>query len=881
MKVLIRRGKGKPTINDLSNWQLGFDYDSKDLYIRKNDEIVKLTNNLEIPVFQEEEPTRVTVGGLPEGSYIKGLTSLEILYKILYPNRGPKVKITTEGQTFDEDKPLSNVTVSADIVKGDLSVDRVEIKSSDDVIKVITDIPNGGSIDFIVDSITEAKTFTVVAYDTEGNNSSDSIEFNIHLHDVDSRIAKEPTCTEEGVREYFCISDNKIIKTESIPALGHTESIRVVKEATCEEEGLLEHYCTVCGEVLRTEPIEKVSHDEEIRVTDATCTENGKIETICKSDGRVLKTEIIPATGHSQGELVVVREPTCTVPGLKEAYCTTCGYTVASEDIPALEHDQGEFVTVKEPTCTESGLKEAYCTRCNETLASEEIPATGHTESTRVAKEPTCEEEGTLEHYCTVCGEVLLTEPIAKLEHDEEEVVTDATCTEDGKIEIVCKNDGHVLSSTVIPALGHLSDEGAVTKEPTCTEAGEKTYTCTRCGEVLEVVPIPALGHTEGEGIVTKEPTCTEPGVTTYTCSVCDEVLKTEAIPALGHDWDDGIVTVEPTEEAEGVTTYTCFRCGATKTEPIPMLTHTHTISEEWSHDDTGHWHEASCGIESHREDYAEHSGEIITVDPTCTEDGSYTQTCEVCGAVMSSGTIPALGHTWNEGVVTTEATCTEPGIKTYTCTREGCGATKTEEILAIGHIFSTVWSSDETTHWHKALCGHDVKALEAEHTWNNGVVTAEPTEEAEGEKTYTCTVCGRTKTEVIEKLEASTFTAYLERTNAVTGDLIYSKAYEVSLDENNSFSIIPETWTRAEDGLKPGKKEYYWIKYPSSFGELVSVKEPLSGDPDCNQLTEVDGLWELSDIEIDGVPYKSLWCTQRSAGGSADDTKFVLSFSR
>lgn len=39
------------------------------------------------------------------------------------------------------------------------------------------------------------------------------------------------------------------------------------------------------------------------------------------------------------------------------------------------------------------------------------------------------------------------------------------------------------------------------------------------------------------------------------------------------------------------------------------------------------------------------------------------------------------------------------------------------------------------------------------EHTWDAGKVTKEATTEAEGEKTYTCTVCGATKTEVIEKL--------------------------------------------------------------------------------------------------------------------------------
>ena len=38
-------------------------------------------------------------------------------------------------------------------------------------------------------------------------------------------------------------------------------------------------------------------------------------------------------------------------------------------------------------------------------------------------------------------------------------------------------------------------------------------------------------------------------------------------------------------------------------------------------------------------------------------------------------------------------------------------------------------------------------------HTWDDGVVTKAPTETETGIMTYTCTVCGTTKTEVIPKL--------------------------------------------------------------------------------------------------------------------------------
>lgn len=60
------------------------------------------------------------------------------------------------------------------------------------------------------------------------------------------------------------------------------------------------------------------------------------------------------------------------------------------------------------------------------------------------------------------------------------------------------------------------------------------------------------------------------------------------------------------------------------------------------------------------------------------------------------------------------------------------------------------------------ALCGETkTEAIPAtgEHSWNDGVVTQEPTVDAEGVKTYTCSVCGETKTEAIEKLPSTSHT--------------------------------------------------------------------------------------------------------------------------
>ena len=60
-------------------------------------------------------------------------------------------------------------------------------------------------------------------------------------------------------------------------------------------------------------------------------------------------------------------------------------------------------------------------------------------------------------------------------------------------------------------------------------------------------------------------------------------------------------------------------------------------------------------------------------------------------------------------------------------------------------HTFEEGWTYDETHHWHKATCGHDVVDAEAEHTFVTTVT--DPTYDAGGFTTYTCSVCGYTKT--------------------------------------------------------------------------------------------------------------------------------------
>ena len=123
----------------------------------------------------------------------------------------------------------------------------------------------------------------------------------------------------------------------------------------------------------------------------------------------------------------------------------------------------------------------------------------------------------------------------------------------------------------------------------------------------------------------------------------------------------------------------------------------------------------------------------------------------------------------WDDGKITTTPTCTKTGVKQYTCTI--CSETKTEEIAALGHDYSSDWTIDtaaacetvgsKSHHCTRCDSKKDVTEIPAsgKHTWNNGVITKPATIAEEGVKTYTCTVCGVTRTETIAKLPMPTAT--------------------------------------------------------------------------------------------------------------------------
>lgn len=68
-------------------------------------------------------------------------------------------------------------------------------------------------------------------------------------------------------------------------------------------------------------------------------------------------------------------------------------------------------------------------------------------------------------------------------------------------------------------------------------------------------------------------------------------------------------------------------------------------------------------------------------------------------------------------------------------------------------HKAGTEWKKDESSHWHECVGeGCSEKMDVAPHSWNEGVLTQQPSCKSTGIKLFTCTVsgCGATKTEIV-----------------------------------------------------------------------------------------------------------------------------------
>lgn len=624
---------------------------------------------------------------------------------------------------------------------------------------------------------TGIKTFKCKECDETRTEEIPSLNKTYHIKNV---VA--PTCTAEGYTIYEC---NEVpgltYKGDYKAKLPHAyDAGKVTKPATIYEKGVKTFTCTSCGTTY-TEDIPMVEKTWHKGNTVApTCTEQGYTVYICDQDSALTeKRDYTNALGHAWDAGTVTTAATCTKAGVKTYTCTRNGCTeTKTEEIAALGHKWDDGTVTKAPTCTEDGVKTFTCLNDATHIYTEVVPATGHAwDDGVVTKEATYEEDGERTYTCQNDKTHVHKEVIPALGYTFTDTVVAPTCTEDGYTLHTCnENPAKTYQDTPVPALGHQYKE--VTTPATCGTPGSVDNVCERCNDKQHVSDLPATGkHQWNEGVVTKEPTATESGIKTYTCNVC-QATKTEDIAKVhNHDYTRlGEIIEGPYCETEGKRWMYCSYegCNERVLMPVPAIGY-----HDWDTEHTECLKKATCT-------------EKGTMRMHCKRDASHTMTYDYGGT----------GHIWSEGVITTPPTYDEYGEKTLHC--KNCDATKTEKILPTKYTFTvtvvlpTCTEDGYTMHkcneddsfsykdnivhstGHRAakrvieptckeegrteiyciVCG-DVSSTfdftpKKDHTWDNGVMTTEPTAEKEGVKTYTCTVCNETKTETIPRLNSS-----------------------------------------------------------------------------------------------------------------------------
>ena len=489
---------------------------------------------------------------------------------------------------------------------------------------------------------------------------------------------------------------------------------------------------------------------------------------------------------------------TCTADGTVEYWdCSVCGKKFSDPNGTAEitniadPNDPARHSLVKTdekaPTCTDNGNRAYWtCTECRNifsddaglnptTLAEVTVSATGHTWSNDWSS------DGTGHWHDCVNANCPITENNQKVGYAVHTPGADATET----TPQTCDVCGYELA----PALGHIHANHLTfiaEVSENCTADGVKAHYECECGKLfaddqaatevtLESLKI-AAHHTYGTDWESDNDENHY-----HVCSVCSD--KADVTP---HSYDNGVITTPATETTEGVKTYTCSVCHHTKTETVPKLSHTHSLSVDYSKDETGHWHTCSgCTEKVDFEAHTEDSG-TVTVQPTETTEGIRVYSCTVCGYVIRTETVPALNseHT---------------------------------------HSYGTAWKYDSTNHWHECSCGE--KTDISQHISNGGVITVPPTATTAGVRVYSCYICGYAfRTETIPATGYDyypTYPSYPAYPTYPTYPVFLTPSVfteELTVNAEADGSMVTLSWDKIENADK-----YYVYQYKD--GKYVKVK--------------------------------------------------------
>ena len=441
--------------------------------------------------------------------------------------------------------------------------------------------------------------------------------------------------------------------------------------------------------------------------------------------------------------------------------------------------------------------------------------------------------------------------------HSYTSKVVAPTCTEQGYTLYTCSVCSASYKDNYTDAKGHSWNSGTVTTAATCEKSGVKTYTCTAC-QTKKTETIAATGHKLVYG--SWEGSCTERPHRLVRCANCDYQYTEYNMEGNWSDWS----TTKPTGVAdEYIETQQRYRTRnklTTTGTSNTMSGWTLSGSEKvWS--DYGSWSDWSTDAVS-----ASDSTQVETT----TLYGYYYYYCSNCGAHMHgygtcytwAGGCGAKTYSsgWNQGYFPyswSSSTSDWHGTGKYVATINGENWFKWDNHTATGYRYrtrtqQTVYSFYKWDDWSGWVSGSNAPAatdtMQVEkqtlyrydlyatgtHKWDSGVVTTPAKPGIEGVKTYTCTACKQTRTEVIPALPIT---------------------YTVSYDANGG-SGAPAAQTKTKDvaltlsSTKPTRTGYKFLGWAASKTATSAQYQP-GGSYTANAAVTLYAVWKTNDYTV------------------------------
>lgn len=715
-----------------------------------------------------------------------------------------------------------------------------------------------------------------------------------------------PTCEEEG---YTLISyaDGSTARIDPVPALGHDYTWTRV-EGTGTHKG-------VCA-------------NDADHVTIGDCEYENDVCTVCGGALVILYTDkteyaygdpiLVNAIGEGKDWVGIYKKGETYNPSANGSY-SIFWYYIADESQKNVnildtrdENGRGAEFIAGEYTIV-LFRNDSYTP-----AAHVDITVTTEVDETKtVTVDATCSEDGSVTYYNTD-GTVAKVEVLPKLGHDW------AVLEYNG-------DETHTITCTRCGAMDGVPctwDEGVVTTPATPTEKGLMTYTCTEC-DGTKTEDIPATGATEVKR-ETVAPTCEEQGYTLITYSD-GSTQKIDFVPALGHvvtgaTGDDyihvegththkvkcqregcGIYCMEDcTLETDGVLSgsyylYSCIKCGEWNEGVIstdkevyvfgePILVTVHSSYALSATDWIGLYKEgeepgAAPNPTSIYWDYAAAPGTAFNILNAANKErpddftaGEYTiYLCANDGyEVIASVDITVTTEMDEAMVVRTEPTCTEDGYITYYNTDGTVAKVITAEedatLKATGHSFGD-WTYDGVlvqTHTHTCTASGCGFAEAQRCNFGEGVVTKAPTATEDGIETYTCTVCGGTKTKVLPK--TSVTVTGTETRAATCEDAGYLRTFYS--DGTYSDEILPAL----------GHAYGEWVFDAETLTHAKTCANDTEKDhvitENCAMETQVSGSEATHTCSACGGSYKTgLIATNKTTYGVSNDPMMVTAY--